>query len=263
MRLFVMVLTLILAFGAGVIAADMGACPTSTCPSPSPKNAMRTQTIDTCLMCTFGMTQQQICDLRSQGYSDRDIAMIGAFAKKACVSIDDVVSKYCECKDWNAVAYSYKLCLADIQTMANQCVCAPACPASGAGPCDCYVIYGLTNNVILTLDEAKRLYKLGYDWMDVALATNIATQTGYPIILTLMDIRRGVTYEQVARMHGVPYTTAFNFTNYLFPRTSVYSAALEAKNMDRYAKYQIPAACPQVGCGPRQMIILPRMNPQY
>ncbi|MHB9037933.1 MAG: hypothetical protein ACYC64_14845 [Armatimonadota bacterium] len=270
MRLFVMVLALILACGAAAVAADScNPCPTAptcpsdpcatpACPSPSPAAAMRAQTIDTCLMCTLGLTQQQICDLRSQGYSDRDIAMAGAIAKKACVSVDDVIAAFCQCKDWNSVVTKYNLGMADVQALAAQCTCPQPCP-TGAGPCQCYVIYSKTGNVLLTRDDARRYYWMGYDWMDVALATNIAMETGYPILTTLMDVRRGVTYEEIARMQGVPYEVAFNFVNYPFPRTSVYSAKINALNIQKYAKWQM--ATTANGLSP--MITLPGLNPSY
>jgi hypothetical protein len=206
-------------------------------------------------MCTFNLTQDQICSLRNQGFSDRDIATAAAIAKNACVSIDDVVASYCESKDWNSVATKYNLYLADLQAMVSQCLCPQPL---GAGPCECYAIYTKTGNVLLTRDDALRYYAMGYDWMDVALATNVALQTGHPILVTLMDIRRGITYEDVARMQGVPFDVAFNFTNYPFPRRSIYSASVEAKNIEKFAKYQVAT---QPGYTP--MMSLPALRPTY
>jgi hypothetical protein len=210
-------------------------------------------------MCTFGLTAQQLCDLRNQGYSDKDIATAAAIAKKAGVSVSDVFASYCECKDWNSVATKYNVCLADMVAMADKCLCPQQ--TVGAGPCACYAIYNKTGNVLLTRAEAFRYYAMGYDWMDVALATNIAMETGYPIGHTLMDIRRGVLYEEIAVMQGVPYNVAFNFTCYPFTRQSKYGASIQEKNMSKFARYQVAGECPGAGRSP--MITLPALRPSY
>lgn len=210
-------------------------------------------------MCTFGLTQQQLCDLRNQGYSDKDIAIAAAIAKKACVSINDVFASYCNCRDWNSVASKYNVCLADMVAMADKCLCPQQ--VVGAGPCAAYAMYNKTGNVLLTRAEAFRYYAMGYDWMDVALAANIAMETGYPIGHTLMDIRRGVLYEEIAVMQGVPYNVAFNFCCYPFPRQSIYSTGIQEKNMNKFARYQVAGPC--TGASPSPMITVPALRPSY
>jgi hypothetical protein len=286
MRLILMVLALTLACAVVIAADDSTApcttpCPTiqpvpvppvagsQTCPTPRLNPCQTTtcqpcpttaqaQSFDCCLIQQFGVTQQQIDDLRKQGYSDKDIALASALSKKAGVPLSDVLTCFCEVQDWNGTANKWNLCLADIEAMANVCLCPQPV---GAGPCVCSVIYGPTGNVLLTADEAYRYYRMGYDWMDVALAVNIASQTGYPVGTTLMDIRRGVTYEEIAIMQAVPFNVAFNFTCYPFVRQSIYSANVEQKNIDKFAKYQVPGTCP--GLAPMPRVALPSMRPSY
>jgi hypothetical protein len=281
MRLFVMVCALTLACAAVAMAADSctpsNTCPSATCPSkPCPSatcpsstcpsspcavcpSTTGTQSVDNCLMRTFGLTAQQLSDLRNQGYSNKDIAVAAAIAKKACVSINDVLTSYRECKDWNSAASKYNVRLADMVAMADKCLCPQQ--IIGAGPCACYAMYNKTGNVLLTQAEAFRYYAMGYDWMDVALAANIAMETGYPIGHTLMDIRRGVLYEEIALTQGVPYNRAFNFTCYPFQRQSKYSPSVQEKNMNKFARYQVATECPGTSSSP--MITSPTLRPSY
>ncbi|MCL5105019.1 MAG: hypothetical protein M1133_13020 [Armatimonadetes bacterium] len=331
MRLWGIVLVISLACAAGVPAAE-------TCP---PGTSMAGDVmLDNCMAQSFGLTNQQITDLRAQGLSNSDIAIAAVIASKACVPVSTIVADYLPCKSWPDVAKKYNLSMSDLainpammnadnetfntmfisqyynipqsdiqalrqqgrpwdevnmianasvrtgQSMqqivalrdqgmswsdiAARCNLAaatlttpcpprmvattcpprtPTCPGLGAGPVCTRpvspVIFDKNGNVLLTQDEALRYYAMGNDWLNVAIASNIARETGYPIRLILQDLRwSGSTWEQVAMEYAVAPNRAFNVCDYPFPHKSIYSQSTQDANMRRIERYQVSTTTP-------------------
>jgi hypothetical protein len=99
-------------------------------------------------------------------------------------------------------------------------------------------MYNNAGNVMITQEEAIRYYAMGNDWINVAIAVNIARETGYPISNVLADLRSGQTWEMVALTYGVAPSKAFNISCYPFPQKSIYSVSIQEKNLQKLAQYQ-------------------------
>jgi len=265
--------------------------------------------MDSYLMNSWGLTQKQICDLRNKGWCNSDIMTAAVIAKKSDTPLDTVVSEYEKIKTWERVAEKHGMKMDDVRAAMSSTQMSGAGPSSpssseittsgtmaisDAGPCGkpsstevCFsgpcappqirVLYGKNCNILLHEDEVNRLYAAGFDWLDVAVAANIARETGLPIPLLLNRARNGRLWSTIALETAVPYSTAFNVTNYPFARACRYPRAWQEYNMRQIAKYQVPvpmqicsttrlSSCPpcppsSLGAGPGTNICVPSAGP--
>lgn len=101
---------------------------------------------------------------------------------------------------------------------------APAAP--GAGPEACcpppVSAYGRGwtanqyGNVVLTEADARRLACEGYPCEDIAIANNIAIETGASVREVLAWTDRGLTWLQISMYYGVDYNQVKNISGYPF-----------------------------------------------
>lgn len=200
----------------------------------------------------YAIPVSEIQALRNQGYSWGEVNLIANAAARTGLTTQQIVQMRQQGMSWQAIATQYNM---PVSTLTVPCpVVAPrlsCCAALAAGPvCTRPVIPAMYNrggNVLLTQDEVMRFYSKGYDWTEVAIAANIARETGYPVEQVLRDMRSGMVWQQVAQYYGVSPNTAFDVCAYPFPRTSIYSPAMEARNLQQIARYQ---TTPIAGAGP-------------
>ena len=69
--------------------------------------------------------------------------------------------------------------------------------------------------MLLTQDEVQRLFAKGYDWLDVAIATNIVRYYGSDLTIeyVLERIRAGATWMQIVNEWGLSRHVVFNVCN--------------------------------------------------
>lgn len=189
----------------------------------------------------YGFPIADIKSLNSQGFSWGEVNMITNAAARTSQTLQQIASMRKNGTTWEAIATQFNV---PLTRLTEPCpISAPrVAAASGAGPvCTksvAPVMYNNAGNVMITQEEALRYYAMGNDWTSVAIAVNIARETGYPISQVLSDLRSGQTWEMVALTYGVPASKAFDVSCYPFPQRSIYSASMQAKNMERLARYQ-------------------------
>jgi hypothetical protein len=126
-------------------------------------------------------------------------------------------------------------------------VCA-AGPTSCSGNGPCLVCDG-SGHVLLNYDQAIDLYADGHDWLDVAIAVNVARYTGYPIREVLTQLKSLGTWQQTLLYFDVSERYAYNVADYPFPRRSIYSDGVDAQHNTAIAKYQRPGTWPTCARG--------------
>ena len=191
----------------------------------------------------YGLPMADIQALRSQGYTWGDINLIANASVRTGLTLQQVAEMHTQGVSWQDMAVRYNLPVTALtEPCPTRVPSLSCCAAAAAGPVCTRpvppVFYNRAGNVLLTEDEVFRLYARGNDWTSVAIAANIARETGYPVEQVLTDLRSGVTWEQVAIMYAVPPARAFNLSNYPFPRKSIYSASTEERNLRRIQQYQ-------------------------
>ncbi len=237
----------------------------------------------------YAIPSSTILRVRHQGYSWDDTNMMANAAVQCGQPIEKIVELRRAGSTWQEIAQKYNVPASAVTTPAivrTLDVCPSPCPPVGAGPAvvcppavttplepcpvpatvatgpmvpvyqagllggPC-VICDQAGNIILTLDEANQLYASGYDWLDVAVATNIRRYTGYPIRQVLIDMKGLGTWNNVLIYYGVPADVAFNVADYPFPRRSIYSASVDAANQQTIARWQRAGVynhCPPKAC---------------
>ncbi len=208
----------------------------------------------------YGIPESQLVQLRQQGFSWEEINLIANASVRTGQSVTTIASLRSQGMSWQDIANRYNVALSDLTSPAMRVVAARPIPV-GAGPVVAAVMYDSKGNVLLTLDQAQRLYKMGYDWLDVAIATNMYEATGIPVRQWLMWIRQGAFWPNLATRYGVPYEFAFDVTRYPFPRTSVYSAKVQERRLAMIQKYQTGAKREPTALGPVMLTPMPSNIP--
>ncbi len=111
----------------------------------------------------------------------------------------------------------------------------------GTGPCQ---VCDWSGNVLLNYAQVMNLYANGNDWLDVAIAANVAREAGYPIREVLTQLKSLGTWQQTLLLFGVSEATAYNVADYPFPRTSIYTVGVDAQHQNAICKYQKPGTWP-------------------
>lgn len=201
----------------------------------------------------YNISSSDIEAMRKEGKSWDEINMIANASARTGQPIQQIVALRDQGMPWSDIATRYNLAAADLTTpcprmVSTTIIRGQTCPGVGAGPVCTRpvqpIIYDKSGNVLLTQDEALRYYSMGNDWLNVAIAANIARETGYPIRQILMDLRSGPTWEQVALDYSVAPNRAFNVADYPFPHKTVYSQKMEEENMARIRQYQVSSYGP-------------------
>ena len=206
----------------------------------------------------YSVPDSDVARMRKDGLSWGEICLTANAAVRTGQSPQQIAALRGQGMSWAQVAAKYNVSRSDITKPVRPLTVTAATGTStltGAGPQMPCLIYDKECNVVLTLDQALWYYKRGHDWLDVAVAANVSSVTGYPIALILQLAKTGVTWQDLIRKFGVGPDTAFNVCNYPFPRYSQYSARVNAANMRAIERYQKPLslpACPRPGepCDP-------------
>ena len=192
----------------------------------------------------YSIPESDVAQMRKDGLSWGAICMTANAAVRTGQSPQQIAGLRSQGMSWGQIAAKYDVSRSDITKPVQPLTVAVAGPLAGAGPAMPCVIYDDDCNVLLTLDQALWLYRTGHDWLDVAVAANIAGVTGYPISLILELARTGGTWRTLIQKFGVGPDTAFNVTNYPFPQRSIYSERTNQANLRTIAQYQKPASLP-------------------
>jgi len=206
----------------------------------------------------YGLSQTQITSLRQQGLSWDEITMIANTAARTRQPVQTIASQRAQGMTWEEIACRYNLTLADITRPATRTVAIR--PISGAGPVTSSVMYNSKGNVLLTLDQVQRLYRQGYDWLDVAVAANMSDATDVPVQQFLRWIRQGSLWTTLATRYGVPYSFAFDVSNYPFPRRSIFSPELDQSRQVALQRWQTGEKPEPAALGP---LMMTPMVPNY
>ncbi len=184
----------------------------------------------------YGIPQSQVTQLRNQGFSWDEINMIANAAARTGQPVSTIASLRSQGMSWADIAARYNVALSDLTCPSPRVVATRT--VVGAGPTVPTVMYDSHGNPVLTWDQAQRFYKMGYDWLDVAVAANFQEATAIPVQYWLMRIRQGSLWPNLAYEWGVPFAAAFDVSAYPFPRTSVFPSSTEEMRIAQIQSYQ-------------------------
>lgn len=219
-------------------------------------NAAEIDAFYSALLCRhFGLSPSQVAGLRQQGFSWDEITMIANTAARTRQPIQTIASLRTQGMTWEEIACRYNLTLADITRPATRVVAVR--PIAGAGPITSSVMYNRHGNVLLTSDQVQRLYRQGYDWLDIAVAANMSDATDVPIEQFLRWIRQGSLWTTLATRYGVPYSFAFDVSNFPFPRRSIFPSELDQSRQLALQRWQAGEKPEPVALGPLMMTPMP------
>ncbi len=211
----------------------------------------------------YSIPESDVAQMRKNGLDWGEICMIANAAARTGQSPKQIATMRKQGMSWAQIAEKYNISRADITKPVRPLVVAVTTPPqAGAGPQMPCLIYNQDGQIVLTLDQALWYYKRGYDWLDVAVAANIASVTGYPISFILQLSKTGATWQDLIYKFGVGPDTAFNVCNYPFPRRTIYSERVNQMNMNAIAQYQKPVCpptgpCPTAPCAPCEPCVAP------
>lgn len=174
----------------------------------------------------YGISDATVNDLR-QRHDWGTIYFIANMAKKTGRPITEIASLAEQGVAWNDIASRYNVAMSDLT--------APMCPTTvamvpGAGMTTAGYGTGASvmpvyitdrhGNIVLTAYDDARLKMRGYSWQDIAIAANIAAQTGLTVDDVLTYTGTGTTWPQIALRFGLNADDVVDTTMYPFPRSS-------------------------------------------
>jgi len=198
----------------------------------------------------YSLAECDITALRAKGMSWKDICTVANAAVRTGQTVMQIAELRGQGMTWEQIACKFNVAPSDICKPVGMRSLAMVTPTPvGSGPVTCPMnVRDSSGNIIMTEDMADRWYRRGYDWLDVAVATNISLQTNIPVMEILIQLNAGHTWRDLAYYFGVCPEVAFNVCNWPFPRRTIYSQSISAKNMRMIEKYQNPTQ--MAGAGP-------------
>jgi len=200
MRILLVVLALMLAFGIAAFAEKQASCNDSSAGPSVSANPSGQAMVDACLSKCLNVSQKQIRDLRSQGMADSDIALACAIATKASKPPGDVVAKYQSSRDWTQVAGMYNLSMADLKSA----------PVAANPDIEAFNTAFFTQYYSLPRSEIAGLRRQGCSWDDVNVCANAAICTNQPITLIANLRAQGASWTEISSRYGVAKDTIMN-----------------------------------------------------
>ena len=181
----------------------------------------------------YSLAECDITALRAKGMSWSDICMVANAAVRTGQTVLQIAELRGQGMTWEQIAGKYNVAPSEITKPVGMRSLAMVTPTpAGSGPMMPPMnVRDSSGNIIMTEDMADRWYRRGYDWLDVAVATNISLQTGVPVAEILIQLNAGHTWRDLAYYFGVCPEVAFNVCNWPFPRRTIYSQSISAKNM--------------------------------
>lgn len=247
MRFVLLVLSLMVACSVAALAAgyssnDMpaGAGPAVT-PSPAAGGVdLESDAFNRSFISQYySIPESQLVELRDMGYSWDQISMMANAAALTNQPITQIAALRNQGMSWGQIADRYNVAYADLTRPVRMRTVTAMRPALGAGPMAPMYIYDRAGNVLLTADEANRYCKMGYDWMDIAVATNISRDTGVPVNMILQEMRTGaLTWDTITQRYSVSLDSALNIEGYPFDRCSSLSPGVQERRMKQIQRYQ-------------------------
>ncbi|MDH7481826.1 MAG: anti-sigma factor [Armatimonadota bacterium] len=152
----------------------------------------------------FGLSSDTANDLRMRGWSYSDIAVMANAAYRCNRQVSEVASMLESGKTWSDIAQSCNMTVAELLTpvprveVAGALMELPSATApSGVVAPLLYYKRGANNAPLITQQKWNELRVRGYDWQSVAIAANIAAETGESVD----DLLR------IRRIQGLPWQT--------------------------------------------------------
>lgn len=173
------------------------------------------------MMQRFGLTADQVRDLRMMAWGYSDIAVMGNAAARCNKPVTDVANMLMQGQSWDQIASSCNTTVAQLlEPVPVQAVAGYVGEVrpGAVQPMTVYRVYP-NGRPVVTLQMWQDLHARGYTWQDVAVAANIAAVTGDDLD-TLLRMRRiqGLTWTQIAMNRGVPPDKALDVSQWPFGR---------------------------------------------
>lgn len=160
----------------------------------------------------YGLSNDQVINLRMQGFSFDRIALMANAASQCNKSVNDIASMLMQGQTWDQIASSCNTTVAALmQPVPMQAVAGfvgEVTPGMAAAPgmVQVPVVYRRYANgrAVVTQDMWNMLADQGYSWRDVAVAANIAAVTGEDVHNLLRMVRiQGRTWRSIIVERGM------------------------------------------------------------
>ncbi|MHB0912917.1 MAG: anti-sigma factor [Armatimonadota bacterium] len=166
-----------------------------------------------------GLSSDQVMNLRMQGWSFEDISLAANIAARCNRSVNDVASMLSQGMSIQDIANSCNTTVAMLLTPAPTEAVAgfrgelPQRPVRGI---TFYRMYP-NDSPVITESDWRKFYNMGYSWRDVAVAANIAAETGErPSDLLYMTRVQGKTWAQIAMERSLDVKSMLNTEDWPF-----------------------------------------------
>jgi uncharacterized protein (DUF433 family) len=165
----------------------------------------------------FGIDRSAVISLRQAGWMWGDIYLMAHISSRANRPILEIATLRSQGMSWNDIASRFNISAAALTTpVMVQTRVAGYVTEIGYQPL--YYRSDPWGNPVLTRYEAERLMRLGYDWEVIAIAANVAAESGHTVREVLSYIDRGYTWNQIAMEFSVDRDDIMDVSKYPFGR---------------------------------------------
>ena len=182
------------------------------------------------IMDRFGLNDAQFTDLRMQGWSYSDIAVVANAASRANMSPIEVAGMLSQGQSWDQIAIASDTTVAmllqptPLEVVAGYRAEVQPSVAPPAGMIQVPLFYEQLPNgrQIITQDYWNQLSKAGYSWKDVAVAANVMAMTGDKVDDLLRMVRiQGMTWRQIAVDRALDMDKVMDVSGWPFGETAM------------------------------------------
>ena len=173
------------------------------------------------IMQRFGLTADQVTDLRMGGWGYSDIALVANAASRCNKPPSEVAGLLEQGQTWEQIAQACNTSVAMLLEPVPVQVVAGFRGEIRPGMVQPLVVYRKYPNgrLIVTQDVWDYWHKRGYSWQDVATAANVAAMTGKEVddLLTIARVQ-GKTWRQIAIERGLCAREVLDVSGWPFSR---------------------------------------------
>lgn len=170
----------------------------------------------------FNMTGDQYSSLRMMGWGPADIAAVGNVAYKCKKSPSEVASMLSQGQSWEQIAAGSNTTTAMLFEPYPVVAVAGSQQQYGVPVVSPTLTYGKYYNgrPVITKDDWRQFSKSGFSWQSVAMAANIAAQTGERPEQILRELTvQGKTWIQLTDERNLDYDTVKDTSGWPFSKT--------------------------------------------
>lgn len=158
------------------------------------------------LASALNVTNDQLNQLRAQGWSTSDIITAATISLRTNVPMSQIVASYQANPNWNAVMQNYNVTLNQLAMVPGQIMAQPA--VSAAGPSVSNIDAAMDVNTMkyynITSAQMSQFHSMGLSSYDIAMAADISRRANVPISQVLSQFCADRDWNTVMQKFNVP-----------------------------------------------------------